>query len=100
MKDNYRQHEYKAAQELPTRTRENYREPASYDYQRSKPYGRDTSGYDALQRLKEIAEYEEPPRSQRITTFDPTTMLNDQNGRNNVDLLYKGYYINLGCSFI
>ena len=93
MKDNYRQHEYKVAQQLPTRTRERIRKPTSHEYQRSRPYGRDTSGYnapqhghdtsgyDALQRLKEIAEYVEPPRSQPIKIFDPSTMLNEHNGR-------------------
>ena len=86
MKDNHRQIEYKVAQEVPTRTSEKVRQPAAYEYQRSKPYGRDTSGYDALQRLKEIAEYVEPPRSQPTTIFSPSTMLNAQNGREKVTL--------------
>ena len=50
--------------------------PAFQSYSRSRPYGRDsiTTNTDPLEKLKEIAGYDNHSRSQSFAIFDPETM--------------------------
>ena len=82
MKESLKENEYKVSQTAATtRSSMKRKAPSIQSYSRLRPYGRDSiTATDPLQRLKDIAGYENPPRSQSITIFDPETIQSGTEG--------------------
>ena len=81
MKDNSRKNEYKVAQSVLVDPIGSVGTVSPQKYRTAKPYGRQSAQYkDALQRLKEIAEYEPESQHKPVAIFNPTTVLNKEEG--------------------
>ena len=86
MKESLREKEYQNYKREPARNGYTRKNPSTQSYSRSRPYGRDsittnTGNTDPLQKLKDIAGYDNNSRSQSIAIFNPETIQSENEGK-------------------
>ena len=76
MKESSKENNYHVSGPQTARNNLRRKNPSIQSYSRSRPYGRDsiTTNTDPLEKLKQIAGYDNHSRSQSFSIFDPETM--------------------------
>ena len=86
MKESLREKEYQNYSRESPRNGYTRKTPSTQSYSRSRPYGRDsittnTGNTDPLQKLKDIAGYDNTSRSQSVAIFNPETIQSENEGK-------------------